>query len=116
MRLLPFLRQTGILTLSCKGVNVHQGVRLREALSGLINVRNADHCVVGNRVMIGAQAGLPTKKKIEDGLIVFGSPARPIQQQKKEFAARGRAAETRQDVLELKEKVKELEALLASKS
>lgn len=69
----------------------------------------ADHCEIGNNVIIGAQAGIPSKKKIRDGQIFLGSPARPIEQMKKQFGAMAILPRIIEKVGKLDERVKALE-------
>lgn len=67
-----------------------------------------DHCEIGNQVMIGAGAGVPSNKKIPDKQIVFGEPARPYAEARRQIGAQLRAAETLDEVRALR---KELDAL-----
>lgn len=73
-----------------------------------------DHVEIGDFVMIGAGAGIPSGKKIPAKQIVFGEPARPYQEMRKQYAAQLRSAETLEDVRKLKEKVAALEKQISA--
>jgi len=75
-----------------------------------------DHVEIGDWVMVGAGAGFPSNKKIPSQQIVFGQPARPYQEARRQIGAQLRSAETLDDVRELKKRVAALESLLAAKS
>lgn len=69
-----------------------------------------DHCEIGDQAIIGAQAGLPTGKKIPPQSAFLGSPARPLEDMKKQFAAQLRSAETLKVVRDLVKRVEALES------
>jgi len=69
----------------------------------------ADHCTIGNNVILCASAGIPSKKKISDGQIFLGSPARPIEQAKKQFGAIAVLPRIIDKVSKLEKRIKELE-------
>ena len=46
----------------------------------------ADHCTLEDGAVIGAQAGIPTGKTIRRGQMVWGTPARPIERFKEQYA------------------------------
>jgi UDP-3-O-[3-hydroxymyristoyl] glucosamine N-acyltransferase len=47
----------------------------------------ADHVEIGEKVILGAQAGIPSRKKIRGpGTVFWGTPARPIKEYLKELA------------------------------
>jgi UDP-3-O-[3-hydroxymyristoyl] glucosamine N-acyltransferase len=50
----------------------------------------ADHCRIEDGAVVGAQAGIPTGKTIRSGQIVWGTPARPLEKFKEQFAWFGR--------------------------
>jgi UDP-3-O-[3-hydroxymyristoyl] glucosamine N-acyltransferase len=53
----------------------------------------ADHVVVGPGVVLGAQAGLPTGKRVAGaGVVLWGTPARPLKEYLRELAILGRLA------------------------
>jgi len=63
----------------------------------------ADHCTLEDRSIAGAQAGIPTGKTIRSGRTVWGTPARPLEKFKEQYAWFARLPE-------LAERVKKLEA------
>jgi UDP-3-O-[3-hydroxymyristoyl] glucosamine N-acyltransferase len=84
--------QTGISGSSTIGKNV--------AIGGQVGI--ADHCGVEDDALVGAQAGIPTGKVVRRGQIVWGTPARPLDKFKKQFAWFSRLPE-------LAERIKRLE-------
>jgi UDP-3-O-[3-hydroxymyristoyl] glucosamine N-acyltransferase len=84
--------QTGISGSSVIGENV--------AFGGQVGV--ADHCEIQDGAVIGAQAGIPSGKTVRRAQIVWGTPARPLDKFKKQFAWFSRLPE-------LAERVKRLE-------
>lgn len=84
--------QTGISGSSVVGNNV--------AFGGQVGV--ADHCQIEDDVVIGAQAGIPSGKAVRNAQVVWGTPARPLDKFKKQFAWFSRLPE-------LAERVKRLE-------
>jgi UDP-3-O-[3-hydroxymyristoyl] glucosamine N-acyltransferase len=90
--------QTGISGSSIIGRNV--------AIGGQVGI--ADHCEIENGVVVGAQAGIPSGKVVRSGQIVWGTPARPLDKFKKQFAWFSRLPE-------LAERVKNLENRLGTK-
>jgi UDP-3-O-[3-hydroxymyristoyl] glucosamine N-acyltransferase len=46
----------------------------------------ADNCRLEDGCIVGAQAGIPSKKTIRRGQTVWGTPARPLEQFKKQYA------------------------------
>jgi len=85
--------QTGISGSSAIGKNV--------AIGGQVGV--ADHCGIEDNAVVGAQAGIPSGKIVRSGQIVWGTPARPLDKFKKQFAWFSRLPE-------LAERVKRLES------
>ncbi|MFQ5656113.1 MAG: UDP-3-O-(3-hydroxymyristoyl)glucosamine N-acyltransferase [Candidatus Methylomirabilales bacterium] len=77
-------------------------------LGGQVGI--ADHVILGDRVMVGAQSGVAPGKQLRDGEIAWGSPARPIQKSKQQFAATARLPELFQEVAALRRRVADLEA------
>ncbi len=95
--------QTGISG-SCKiGSHVTMGGKV-----GL-----GDHVEIGDWTLVGAGAGFPTGKKVPAKQIVFGQPARPYQEARRQLAAQLRSAEMLEDIRELRKRVEELEKQLA---
>jgi UDP-3-O-[3-hydroxymyristoyl] glucosamine N-acyltransferase len=54
-------------------------------LAGQVGV--ADHCNLEDGVVVGGQAGVPSGKTIRKGQTVWGTPARPLEKFKKQYAA-----------------------------
>jgi UDP-3-O-[3-hydroxymyristoyl] glucosamine N-acyltransferase len=90
--------QTGISGSSTMGKNV--------AVGGQVGI--ADHCEIEDNAILGAQAGIPSGKTVRRGQIVWGTPARPLDKFKKQFAWFSRLPE-------LAERVKRLESLILTK-
>jgi UDP-3-O-[3-hydroxymyristoyl] glucosamine N-acyltransferase len=63
----------------------------------------ADHCTLEDCSIAGAQAGIPTGKTIRSGQTVWGTPARPLEKFKEQYAWFARLPE-------LAERVRKLEA------
>jgi UDP-3-O-[3-hydroxymyristoyl] glucosamine N-acyltransferase len=91
--------QSGISGSSLIGKNV--------ACGGQVGV--ADHCEIEDGAVVGAQAGIPSGKIVRSGQTVWGTPARPLEKFKKQFAWFSRLPE-------LAERVKRLESLIVVKS
>jgi UDP-3-O-[3-hydroxymyristoyl] glucosamine N-acyltransferase len=68
--------QTGISGSSALGHHVVVG--------GQVGI--ADHCKLEDGAIAGAQAGIPTGKTIRSGQVVWGTPARPLQKFKEQYA------------------------------
>ena len=90
--------QTGISGSVVIGKNVAAG--------GQVGI--ADHCEIEADAVIGAQAGIPSGKIVRSGQIVWGTPARPLDKFKKQFAWFSRLPE-------LAERVKRLESRILTK-
>lgn len=84
--------QTGISGSSIVGKNV--------ACGGQVGI--ADHCEIEDDAVIGAQAGIPTGKIVRRSQTVWGTPARPLDKFKKQYAWFSRLPE-------LAERIKTLE-------
>jgi UDP-3-O-[3-hydroxymyristoyl] glucosamine N-acyltransferase len=65
----------------------------------------ADHCLIEDGAVMGAQAGIPTGKTIRGGVIVWGTPARPIETFKKQYGWFSRLPKLAQRVERLESKV-----------
>jgi UDP-3-O-[3-hydroxymyristoyl] glucosamine N-acyltransferase len=83
--------QTGISGSSLIGKGV--------ILAGQVGI--ADHCNVEDGAVVGAQAGVPTGKTIRSGQTVWGTPARPIERFKKQYAVYSRLPELAERVRKL---------------
>ncbi len=68
--------QTGIAGSSVLGADVVVG--------GQVGI--ADHCRLEDGCIVGAQAGIPSHKAIRRGQTVWGTPARPLERFKEQFA------------------------------
>jgi UDP-3-O-[3-hydroxymyristoyl] glucosamine N-acyltransferase len=68
--------QTGISGSSVLGHHVIVG--------GQVGI--ADHCTLEDHSVAGAQAGIPTGKTIRGGQVVWGTPARPLDKFKQQYA------------------------------
>jgi UDP-3-O-[3-hydroxymyristoyl] glucosamine N-acyltransferase len=68
----------------------------------------ADHCEIEDAAVIGAQAGIPSGKIVRSGQVVWGTPARPLDKFKKQFAWFSRLPE-------LAERIKRLEGRVLAK-
>jgi UDP-3-O-[3-hydroxymyristoyl] glucosamine N-acyltransferase len=68
--------QTGVSGSSTLGRNVVVG--------GQVGI--ADHCTLEDGAVAGAQAGIPTGKTIRGGQTVWGTPARPLDRFKQQYA------------------------------
>jgi UDP-3-O-[3-hydroxymyristoyl] glucosamine N-acyltransferase len=75
--------QTGISGSSVVGKNV--------VIGGQVGI--ADHCHIEDGAICGAQAGIPSGKTIRSGWTVWGTPARPIEKFKEQYAWFGRLSE-----------------------
>jgi UDP-3-O-[3-hydroxymyristoyl] glucosamine N-acyltransferase len=73
-------------------------------LTGQVGV--ADHMEIGDNVMIMAQSGVEGRK-VEDGKILFGSPAREFMEMKRIYAALPKLPELLKRVAELEKKLDE---------
>jgi UDP-3-O-[3-hydroxymyristoyl] glucosamine N-acyltransferase len=85
--------QTGISGSSVLGHHVVVG--------GQVGI--ADHCTLEDGAIAGAQAGIPTGKTIRGGQVVWGTPARPLDKFKEQYAWFARLPE-------LAARIKKLEA------
>lgn len=64
----------------------------------------ADHCRVEDGAILGAQAGIPTGKTIRRGQTVWGTPARPLDKFKQQYAWFARLPELAERVAKLEQK------------
>jgi UDP-3-O-[3-hydroxymyristoyl] glucosamine N-acyltransferase len=69
----------------------------------------AEHCEIEDGAIIGGQTGILPGKIVRSGQVVWGTPARPLQKFKEQFAWFGR-------VQELAERVKRIESRLFAKT
>jgi UDP-3-O-[3-hydroxymyristoyl] glucosamine N-acyltransferase len=66
------------------GVSGSSTIGTRVIVGGQVGV--ADHCTLEDGAIIGAQAGIPTGKTIRSGQTVWGTPARPLEKFKEQYA------------------------------
>jgi UDP-3-O-[3-hydroxymyristoyl] glucosamine N-acyltransferase len=85
--------QTGISGSSTLGKNVVVG--------GQVGI--ADHCTLEDGAVAGAQAGIPTGKIIRGGQTVWGTPARPLDRFKQQYAWFARLPELAERLRKLEE-------------
>ena len=69
----------------------------------------ADHCKLEDGAIAGAQAGIPTGKTIHRGQTVWGTPARPLEKFKEQYAWFARLPE-------LAERIRKLETAVSAKA
>jgi UDP-3-O-[3-hydroxymyristoyl] glucosamine N-acyltransferase len=87
--------QTGISGSSSLGRNVTVG--------GQVGI--ADHCTLEDGAVAGAQAGVPTGKIIRRGQTVWGTPARPLQKFKQQYAWFARLPELAERLRKIEERL-----------
>jgi len=63
-----------------------------------------DHCLIEDGAVVGGQAGILPGKTIRSGQIVWGTPARPLQKFKDQFAWSGRLPDLAERVARLEKK------------
>lgn len=104
--------QLGVCTIisAQTGISGSTKVGMFVVMGGKVGV--GDHCEIGNQVMVGAGAGVPSNKKIPDKQIVFGEPARPYAEARKQIGAQLRAAETLDEVRKLRKELDEIKKKL----
>lgn len=66
------------------GISGSSVVGKRVMVGGQVGI--ADHCEIQDGAILGAQAGIPTGKKIRGGQTVWGTPARPLDKFKEQYA------------------------------
>jgi UDP-3-O-[3-hydroxymyristoyl] glucosamine N-acyltransferase len=66
------------------GISGSSVIGSRVVIGGQVGI--ADHCAIEDGAIVGAQAGIPTGKKIRSGQIVWGTPARPLDRFKEQYA------------------------------
>jgi UDP-3-O-[3-hydroxymyristoyl] glucosamine N-acyltransferase len=91
--------QTGISGSSTLGKNVIVG--------GQVGI--AEHCTLQDGSIAGAQAGIPTGKTIRSGQTVWGTPARPLDKFKQQYAWFARLPELADRLRKLEEQQRTIE-------
>jgi UDP-3-O-[3-hydroxymyristoyl] glucosamine N-acyltransferase len=66
------------------GVSGSSTLGKRVVVGGQVGI--ADHCKLEDGAIAGAQAGIPTGKTIRSGQVVWGTPARPLDKFKEQYA------------------------------
>jgi len=66
------------------GVSGSSTLGKRVVIGGQVGI--ADHCKIEDGAIVGAQAGIPTGKTIREGQTVWGTPARPLEKFKEQYA------------------------------
>ncbi|MGD0545675.1 MAG: UDP-3-O-(3-hydroxymyristoyl)glucosamine N-acyltransferase [Candidatus Acidiferrales bacterium] len=67
------------------GISGSSSLGERVTLAGQVGI--ADHCKLEDGAIVGAQGGVPSGKTIRQGQTVWGTPARPLEKFKKQYAA-----------------------------
>lgn len=80
----------------------------RVTLGGQVGI--GDHVHIGEDVMAGGQAGVPSGKKIQPGQVLWGTPARPLSEVKRQLAHLSHLAAMRDQIRALQAAVARLEA------
>jgi UDP-3-O-[3-hydroxymyristoyl] glucosamine N-acyltransferase len=83
------------------GISGSSTIGKRAIIGGQVGI--ADHCKLEDGAIAGAQAGIPTGKTIRSGQTVWGTPARPLEKFKEQYAWFARLPE-------LAERIRKLEA------
>jgi len=92
--------QTGIAGSTTVGSRVSMGGQV-----GL-----ADHCTVEDGAILGAQAGIPTGKRIRAKQMVWGTPARPMEEYRDQYRNILSIGTLRSEIAALKKRLDEIEA------
>jgi UDP-3-O-[3-hydroxymyristoyl] glucosamine N-acyltransferase len=66
------------------GVSGSSVIERNAVIGGQVGI--ADHCTIEEGAVCGAQAGIPSGKKIRKGQVVWGTPARPLEKFKEQYA------------------------------
>jgi UDP-3-O-[3-hydroxymyristoyl] glucosamine N-acyltransferase len=86
------------------GISGSSTVGKRVLVGGQVGI--ADHCTLEDASIVGAQAGIPTGKTIRGGQPVWGTPARPLDKFKVQYAQLSRLPELADRVRKLEGKEK----------
>lgn len=86
------------------GISGSSTIGKRVLIGGQVGI--ADHCTLEDGAVAGAQAGIPTGKTIRSGQIVWGTPARPLDKFKTQYAYLARLPELAKRVGDLEDKTK----------
>ena len=88
------------------GISGSSTIGKRSIIGGQVGI--ADHCKLEDGAIAGAQAGVPTGKIIRSGQTVWGTPARPLEKFKEQYAWFARLPE-------LAERIRKLETASPAK-
>lgn len=88
------------------GISGSSTIGKRAIIGGQVGI--ADHCKLEDGAIAGAQAGIPTGKTIRSGQTVWGTPARPLEKFKEQYAWFARLPE-------LAERIRKLETASPAK-
>ncbi|TWT88560.1 UDP-3-O-acylglucosamine N-acyltransferase [Pseudobythopirellula maris] len=80
-------------------------------MAGQVGVR--DHVRIGDRAVISAMAGVPND--VPEDAVMLGAPAKPVREQKMQFAAMAKLPEMRKEFKAMRRELKELQEQLAPK-
>ena len=83
------------------GISGSSKIGERVLIGGQVGI--ADHCTLEDGAIAGAQAGIPTGKTIRAGQPVWGTPARPLDRFKEQYAIFARLPELAARVRKLEE-------------
>jgi UDP-3-O-[3-hydroxymyristoyl] glucosamine N-acyltransferase len=83
------------------GVSGSCTIGARVIVGGQVGI--GDHCKIEDGAIIGSQAGIPTGKTIRGGRTVWGTPARPLEKFKEQYARFARLPELAERVRRLEE-------------
>ena len=72
----------------------------------------ADYCRIDDHGQVGAQCGVPSRKRVPAGEIYWGTPARPLKQVKMQQAHLSRLPKMAEELKRLREEVDALRAKL----
>lgn len=107
-------------------IGQHTVISAQSGVSGSCRIGNfvtmggkaglGDHVEIGDFTMVGAGSGFASGKKVPSKQVVFGQPARPYAEARKQIAAQLKSAETLEQVRELRKRVQELEAGLSKET
>jgi len=89
------------------GISGSSNVGHHAVIAGQVGI--ADGCTIEDEAVCGAQAGIPSGKTIRKGQVVWGTPARPLDKFKEQYACYGRLPDLFTRVRELEEKMKAMQ-------
>ncbi|HXX43921.1 MAG TPA: UDP-3-O-(3-hydroxymyristoyl)glucosamine N-acyltransferase [Candidatus Acidoferrales bacterium] len=84
------------------GVSGSSSIGARCVVAGQVGI--ADHCRIEDEAILGAQAGVPTGKTVRSGQTVWGTPARPLERFKEQYAYFARLPELAERLRKLEER------------